>query len=244
MHEYRLYTTVPSPRQNQVLNILAGITASQPVAITQQVLIYQQLKPDSASLPASKKGQVRAATPGALQQQRLNYVKVVRDVDAALEHSGESKAGKWRLREEGLPDPAAKTVISQSVAERELEEAEKVKFTPGSGDEAYKHISQYLSAGTRFVHHNIIIHLTRLHTTATPTDANPMDSPPPQGLENRSLLDPSGAWLLEVCVRVDDGGNAALRDKAVKGLEGFRREVEGAVDLRVPDRLALDPRVR
>lgn len=46
------------------------------------------------------------------------------------------------------------------------------------------------------------------------------------------------ARMLRTCVR------RGLRDKAVKELEGFKRELEGAVDLRVPDRLALDPRVR
>lgn len=235
MHEYRLYTTIPTLRKPQVLNIFAGITASQPVAITQQVLVYQQLKAEN-NAPAAKKGQAKPATAVGQQQQRLHYVKLVRDVV-------DGTAGGWRLRVEGLPDPAAKTVISQSVMEREVtDDAELAKFRPGS--EAYKFVSQYVSSGTRFVHNNIVIYMTRLYGSTTPSDTDPLDAPPPTTPDNGALLDRSGAWLVEVCVRVDDGGNSTLRDKATKELEGFKRELDRAVDLRVPDRLALDPRVR
>lgn len=241
MHEYRLYSQIPAPRRTQVLNILAGITASQPVPITQQVLIYQQLKPDTnTGAPASKKGQAKPTGPPG-QQARLSYVKVVRDIGEGDGGSGE--AWKWRLREEGLPDPAAKTVTSAAVAERELDESDMTRFRPGS--ETHKFVSSYSSSGTRFVLHNIIIYMTRLHTAVLPPSEgqDPLDAAPPK-LENANLLDPSGAWLMEICVRAEDGGNSGLREKAVKELEGFRRELEGAVDLRVPDRLALDPRVR
>ena len=234
MHEYRLYTTIPTQRKSQVLNILTGITASQPVPITQQILIHQQLKAESA--PAFKKGQAKPTT-GPGQQARLNHVKLVRDAKG-----GDEGTSKWRLREEGLPDPAMKTVVSQAVAERELDETEAAKFKPGS--EWYRYASRYSSSGVRFVHHNIVIYMTRLYTSSRDqADDNMLDAPP-LPLENMNLLDPSGAWLVEVCVKVDDGGNSALRDRAVKELEGFKRELEGAVDLGMPDRLALDPRVK
>ena len=235
MHEYRLYTTIPTSRRAQALNIFAGITASQPVPVTQQVLIFQQLKAENT--PAAKKGQAKSTTPAPGQQQRLNYVKVVRDIN-----SGAGEPGSWRLREEGLPDPAAKSVTSVPFTERELADSDIPKFSPDS--ETHKYTTQYASSGTRFVHQNIVIYLNRLYTASPPPPGiPPLDSPPPT-LENGNLLDPSGAWLVEVCVRVEDGGNAGLRDKAVKQLEGFQKELEGAVDLRVPDRLAMDPRVR
>lgn len=240
MHEYRLYTQIPTTRRTQVLNILAGTTASQPTPITQQTLIYQQLKSEATT--ASKKGQSKpSGAPG--QQQRLSYVKLVRDTSNA-KNGSDAVAGSWRLREEGLPDPAVKTVISAAVTERELEKSELLKFKPTS--DTHKFISSYISSGTRFVHHNIVIYISRLYAkpslTGTP-DTDPLDVPPPT-LDNANLLDPSGAWLVEVCVRVDDGGNSGLREWAVKELEGFRRELEAAVDLRVPDRLAMDPRVK
>ena len=233
MHEYRLYTSIPTTRKSQVLNIFAGITASQPADTTQQVLIYRQLKLNAAQ--AFKKGQVKPTGP-IVSQQRPNHVKLVRDIAGPL-----GEGGGWRVRGEGLPDPAAKTVISQSVAETDLDEMGLAKFRPGS--DSYGQVSQYASSGVRFVHQNVIVYMTRLYKTSTASDVDPLDALPP-ALDNSMLLDSSGAWLVEVCVRVDDGGNSALRDKAVKELEGFKRELEGAVDLRVPDRLALDPRVK
>lgn len=242
MHEYRLYTTIPTTRKTQVLNILAGITASQPVSITHQTLIYQQLKAETA--PAFKKGQTKPTAGPGQQQARLNHVKLVRDVKAegSSDDGKDHGAGKWRVREEAIPDPAMKAVTSQAVVERELDDASMEKFK--SGSEWYRYASQYSSSGVRFVHHNLVIYMTRLYTSGNIASDGDMLNAPPPALENANLLDPSGAWLVEVCVKVDDGGNTGLRDRATKELEGFKRELEGAVDLGMPDRLALDPRVK
>lgn len=239
MHEYRLYNTIPAARKIQVLKIFAGITASQPVPINQQILIYQQLKAETA--PAFKKGQTKPTT-GPGQQARLNHVKLVRDVQGGSEKGEREDVGKWRLREEAIPDPAMKTVISQAVVERELDETAAEKFKPGS--EWYRYVSQYSSSGVRFVHHNVVIYMTRLYISSNDKPETDILEASPPALENANLLDQSGAWLVEVCIRVDDGGNTGLRDKATKELEGLKRELEGAVDLAMPDRLALDPRVK
>jgi mediator of RNA polymerase II transcription subunit 18 len=49
---------------------------------------------------------------------------------------------------------------------------------------------------------------------------------------------------VEVSVRVEDRKNTKIAELAVAELMGFRRSVEGVIDLRVPDRLALDTRVK
>lgn len=44
MHEYLLYAQVPAVRGRQVLNILAGVTASQPVPIREENVVLAELK--------------------------------------------------------------------------------------------------------------------------------------------------------------------------------------------------------
>ena len=50
MHEFALYAQIPAAREKQVLNILAGLTASQPVAICEQILLYAQTKVPEATV--------------------------------------------------------------------------------------------------------------------------------------------------------------------------------------------------
>jgi len=229
MHEFSLYSQVASTRHMQVLNILAGVTASQPINISEQCLVYQQLKPDT--VVAARKAPIKPAN----KDRDLLFVKLVRTTN-----SGE-EPGKWRLRTEALPDAAAKTVTSRLVTEKLLEDTELEQFRPEST--RYKFVSQYITSGVRFVNHNTIIRLTRLFASSVPAGADILGVPSP-AVENANLLDPSGTYTLEVCVRVEDGGISGLRDRAVKELESFKKELDGAVDLKVPDRLSMDPRVR
>jgi mediator of RNA polymerase II transcription subunit 18, fungi type len=57
-------------------------------------------------------------------------------------------------------------------------------------------------------------------------------------------MDPSGAYVLECCVRVEDGGNSKLVQQATGELLAFKKQVEGAIELSVPERLGLDTRVK
>jgi mediator of RNA polymerase II transcription subunit 18 len=57
-------------------------------------------------------------------------------------------------------------------------------------------------------------------------------------------LDPSGSYILEAKIRVQDLNNAAVSEAGVKELNGFREQMKGCVELHAPERLALDTRVR
>ena len=71
----------------------------------------------------------------------------------------------------------------------------------------------------------------------------PLDAPN-LPLSDLRPVDPSGSYLFEACVRVEDGRDSKLTEQAINELLAFKRQLEGAVDLRVPDRLALDTRVK
>jgi mediator of RNA polymerase II transcription subunit 18, fungi type len=57
-------------------------------------------------------------------------------------------------------------------------------------------------------------------------------------------LDPSGAYILEAKLRLSDGSNASLVSVGQQELERFQHRMKGVVELKVPDRLALDTRVK
>ena len=114
MHEFILYSQVPASRHEQVLNILAGVTASQPVNISEQCLIYKQLKVATSVVP--KKGSARQAPPS-----QLSHPKLIRQGTA-----------EWKLRMEEVPEPGVKNVISRTVVERDIVEAQLERFEPRS----------------------------------------------------------------------------------------------------------------
>ena len=82
MHELLLQATIPSTRHHQVLSVLAGIAAMQPISIHEKHLIFKPL--EEPNLP----GRVNTSqTPGALSKPLqgqmhgdLFFLKVVEEV--------------------------------------------------------------------------------------------------------------------------------------------------------------------
>lgn len=64
------------------------------------------------------------------------------------------------------------------------------------------------------------------------------------GLDSLKPLDISGAFVLEACVCIDDRTKPDLVSAASDELITFRDLMKGSVDMRVPERLSLDTRVR
>jgi len=63
-------------------------------------------------------------------------------------------------------------------------------------------------------------------------------------LDSLKLLDASGAFVLEARIRIEDRTKPSLVSAATDELGSFRDLMKGSVDMRAPDRLALDTRVR
>lgn len=57
-------------------------------------------------------------------------------------------------------------------------------------------------------------------------------------------LDPSEAYILEAKVRVQDFNQTAVLENAVREIAAFQEQMKGCVELALPDRLALDTRVK
>ena len=63
-------------------------------------------------------------------------------------------------------------------------------------------------------------------------------------ISHARLLDPSGTYILQAAVRVQDGSKVETMTKAVNELLSLKETLKGVVELEMGERLALDTRVR
>lgn len=108
-------------------------------------------------------------------------------------------------------------------------------------------MSEYVTAGHEFVHRNVVVSLTRVLLPPEEEEKNGAGADGPGKLPARSALrplDPSGAYLLEAAVRVQDSSRPDVVAKGTEELAALKGLLKGVVDLRVVDRLALDSRVK
>lgn len=108
---------------------------------------------------------------------------------------------------------------------------------------ACRYINQsILSPCHRYIYKDIIIKVFRALAVPEGTGAlEPLDAPVPI-LTECELLDKSGHYIVEACVRCESGSSNKLLDEAVKDLVNFTKQLDGAINFRVPNRLALDTR--
>lgn len=106
----------------------------------------------------------------------------------------------------------------------------------------YSFVNEYLIEGHRFVHKNVVLTLFRLLRVSEVPETAPVNVLP--ALESLRPLDPSGAFVLEACVRIDDRTKPNLVSAASDELNVFRDMMRNSVEMKVPERLALDTRVR
>jgi len=96
--------------------------------------------------------------------------------------------------------------------------------------------------GHRFVLNNIVLFLHRILHWQKPVDP-PSINTPVRSSENLKPLDPSGGYILEAKIRLSDS-NPVLLKIGEEQLLGLRTRLIGVVDMKVPERLALDTRVK
>lgn len=57
-------------------------------------------------------------------------------------------------------------------------------------------------------------------------------------------VDVSGGYILQASIKLQDRNKPDLLTRGVAELEDFKRKMKGVVNLREPDRLSLDTRVK
>lgn len=95
-----------------------------------------------------------------------------------------------------------------------------------------------------FVYNDVVLFLQRVLTfPANYRDSStPRRSLPP--LQEMTLLDQSGSYVLQAGVTVQDGSNLEAMKLGTQYLFGVKEQLRTAVKLEPVDRLALDTRVR
>jgi len=148
----------------------------------------------------------------------------------------------WSLRFNDLPEVTGRRpVTSRLISSIDIVEGDALDFMNALG---YNYVSEYVLEGHRVIHNNIVLLLHRiLRFTASPGHQGvPLKQLPP--CATLKPLDPSGAYLLQASVRVQDGSKPEGMTLAINELKTFKDLMKGVVDLEVGDRLSLDTRVR
>jgi mediator of RNA polymerase II transcription subunit 18 len=231
MHEILLYSQIAPTRHNQVLNVLAGVTGSQPFVYQDQTALFAQLRLPEITVSSKKK-----PVPGTPRPEKWVH-KLTRPVQVTSDPP--ESVGSWRVRVDQIPDPSVKDHTAREVTESEVRDVKTFEDA-----EMYRFLGQQYFLGHRFVTGNVIVRIFRVLLTQQQLPADKVLEGPPLPLSELQLLDPSNTYMVEVSVRMEDRKNTKIAEQAIAELLQFQNAVEGVIDLRVPQRLALDTRVK
>jgi mediator of RNA polymerase II transcription subunit 18, fungi type len=107
-----------------------------------------------------------------------------------------------------------------------------------------RYAGQMLSHGDRFISGNVIVRLTRIYRPPEGHgDIEPLDAPN-LPFTDYKLIDPSGCYVAEACIRVSDPTKADVVAAAQKELEQFKQLTSSVIGWIVPERQSLDSRVK
>lgn len=155
MHELLLYGQVPAARHEQLLSILAGLTAMQPRRIVERRAIYRPIKTPSTNVIQRGGTQGVQTTPKQPQNQRvtdLNLLYLVKSVDEkefgqlvdltgssedAVESLTESER-LWTFELQDTPEPGKRPVAMRYTHLTEIAEGDPNKFMQDLG---YRYVS-------------------------------------------------------------------------------------------------------
>ncbi|KAL9098101.1 MAG: hypothetical protein Q9163_006175, partial [Psora crenata] len=238
MHELLLFAQIPSSRHTQLLNILAGVSAMQPVPILEKHLVFK---------PNRQPGHRKAVQVGAaqdvqkqVQAQTLGdvfYLQVVGVLDGWDGWSGTQKTQNGTGDNGGEQARGSETVRITKIAFPTMILGDGITWClwytgqfVGMARETSRRarIWAVVSHGLFFVH------------LSSPTDLDPLSIC--DDLSDTRPLDPSGAYTLEAGIQVQDGSKVEIMNKGMNEMLNIKETLKGVVELDVGDRLAMDTR--
>lgn len=108
----------------------------------------------------------------------------------------------------------------------------------------YSYVSEHIVEGHRFVLNNTVISLHRILQWPKPIDPPSINTPVSIGYPAEPKpLDPSRGYILELKIRLSQSDPALIKNGEDQ-LLGLKTRLLGVVELKVPERLALDTRVK
>ena len=253
MHELSLWGQVSQTREDQMLQILAGIAAMPPIPALERHIIFEPVRDEasrqknSGPLGGSQEivDQQKAARKAGAEKE-LFYLQIEEswaDKGDDEEMGDESTSESMKIVRFDLPETGGqRPVTSRRVVVTPLESLEERITMDG---QQYKFRQAMLLAGYRYVHNNVILHMYRimLLPMALAQEISISEEQRPR-LDACTMLDGSGAFILHASVMVEDGNNLELMARGTKELTQLRDLLKGCVELRSADRLALDTRLK
>lgn len=233
MHEISLFGQISLGRHEQVLNILAGLAAMQPRPFYEKHTLYMPKKtaqPDAQVQKVNKKPQNVQPT----------YTHVIETFSSADYGKTLSPRGR-KVRYVETPEPETKAFILRRVDESDVTANDLQKYADPN---KFSRVADYYIEGQRLTCRDIDISLYRHILAGTADNGTTADERDGLKLDDMKLLDPSGAFIVEATVRIDDRTKPALVLTATEELTWFRSEMKGSIEMRAPERLSLDTRVR
>jgi mediator of RNA polymerase II transcription subunit 18 len=273
-HELLLFGQVPFERREngQIPGILTGVAAMQPRRFLRRVILYKPLRePEVPGLKHKRGGtqaiNVKQDKPTAAAAP-LYYQKLIQELSqddfgkdnarrplCAAVAAGEKP--KFSQRWTDSPDTGDRDVSIRDTHTVELLLGDPHAYMIASGPhqwdtwaatsesaDTFRYVKEYYVEGECWVHGNVVITLYRM--LLDPTCPRPGEAPKtnlPAFLDLK-LFNESGDYELEAMVRVQDFHDAAVLESGVKELLAFKKQMMGCVELYLPNRLALDTRVK
>ena len=195
----------------------------------------------------------------------MQLIKTLHDDDFGKSSPVSSGAGKsdqpdWNMRIQYTPEPETKALVLRQVVDEQISgdsleqylDPSKYRCVCSLLERYYQDtsliicslVNAYIVEGQRLICKDIILTMHRVLYYKDADRAQAMPHADLPLLEDLILLDLSGAFLLEASIRIDDRTKPVQVQKATEELKWFKNEMRGSVDLRTPERLALDTRVR
>jgi len=255
MHELLLYGQLPASRHEQLMKVLAGLTAMQPQRVVERHVLF---RPTHGPIQAVVQkggsqgvGLNKNKKPQQAQQSKDLYythlVKVVGEDDFGIGREAmdvddhvtddEEEQRVWQWQFQDLPEGGKRAATFRMAESIDITSGDPEAYMNALG---YKYVSEYVIEGHRFVLDNTILFLHRILSWNTPPSDIKTSLP---AFSNLSPLDPSGAYLLEAKIRLSES-NPVLIKIGEGELTGLQKHLKGVLDMRPPERLALDTRVR
>ncbi|KAK2749643.1 hypothetical protein FQN57_005865 [Myotisia sp. PD_48] len=148
---------------------------------------------------------------------------------------------EWRIEFKDIPDAGTSTAItSRYVGSAKLSQ-DLISTMEAWG---FNYSSEYLVEGDVIILDEIVLFVHRVLNF--PPDEKPPVAPrtylPP--LDKMTLLDPTGSYVLQACLTIQDSSSPDLLKAASQRVLALKEQLKSSVKLEPADRLSLDTRVR
>ncbi|KAJ8096975.1 mediator complex, subunit Med18 [Lipomyces tetrasporus] len=258
LQELSLYAAIAPARLAKLLSTLSAITGMRPVPVLEHHIVFSPTSP-------APSGALHPAVGPAATQLEASRIDVHRDLTAADDQSDArpTKSSSWTLTIPTIPESSKRNVQVQYINKTVFGSDDQIETDDTSvlfrflRALNYVYAYDYLERGYLFVHSGVVvIKVTQLSPQSPPQlHEIPVGDGDDTVADNVAQhRDPAtakflGVWVVHARVDIVTGSDSVGDDLekvgiATERLEGLKAEIAGVVELGIPDRGILDPRVQ